>query len=573
MKKSIYTLAIAALSSSAFAQTLQDAITKTGNERYDAAAADLRALIAKDATKGEYYYYMGENYLRNGLLDKDPMMVDSANIFYSKGVEVNATNPLNYVGLGKVLLYKGNMNDAKAQFFKAGSVAQNKNAEVMRETAEAWLIMDTKNPDEALTQINNAIKLDPKNSENYILLGDAQLEKNPTDGSVPIKSYQQATTLNPKSAKGILREGKLYQRGRNYQLALDKYNAALAIEPNFGPAYREIAELYFLAGKNSKSIENWKKYLELNNSAFAHYRFMSALYKNKSYTESVQEFETVKKTNFQNPYLYRIAGMSYYEMGDKVDKDAYTKGLSALSDFFIKAGTNFKYLPTDYKYKGLLMMKTGKDSLGILELEKAAAMDTSLTGDMYSEIANAAYKGKKYDKAAVAYEKKIARSASSMNNNDWFNLGRAYYFPAVAKINEANALKDAKQKAAKEAEAKPLLVKADSAFSNLVRKNPNWAVAYQWRGRVNSLVDPKCESDVTKNMYEKTLSTLKPEEVSGASKSVAVESYEYLGYYYVTKKDKVKSDEMWNKVKELDPENAKAKAYFTPPKQQPVKPK
>jgi tetratricopeptide (TPR) repeat protein len=301
----------------------------------------------------------------------------------------------------------------------------------MRKIAEAWLITDNKNPDESILQSNNAIKLDAKNAENYILLGDGQLEKNPTDGSGPIKSYQQATTLNPKSARGILREGKLYQRGRNYQLALEKYKAAIGIDPNFAPAYRE------MAGQNSKSIENWKKYLELNNSPFAHYRFMSALYKNKQYPEAVAEYENLKKTNYKNVYMDRIAGMSYYEMGDKTDKEAYNKGLAVLNDFFSKAGANFKYLGSDYKYKGLLLMKTGKDSLGILEMEKAITIDTSLAGDVWSEIANAAYKAKKYDKAISYYDKKINKSVSSMNNTDWFNLGRAYYFPAVTKLNEA----------------------------------------------------------------------------------------------------------------------------------------
>jgi tetratricopeptide (TPR) repeat protein len=102
---------------------------------------------------------------------------------------------------------------------------------------------------------NSAIKLESKNPENYILLGDAQLEKNPSDGSAPVKSYQQASSLNPKSTKGILREGKLYQRGRNYQLALDYYKKAMGIDPSYAPAYREIAELYSLAGQPARGAE------------------------------------------------------------------------------------------------------------------------------------------------------------------------------------------------------------------------------------------------------------------------------------------------------------------------------
>src|ERR1700741_2359125 len=216
MKKVITISAGILLASTSFAQTLQDAMTKTDNERFAAAAADFRALIAKEPAKGENYFYYGENFLKKGDLD-------SANIFYQKGTEVNATYPLNYVGLGKVLWYKGNTSDAKAQFYKAATLGANKNAEVMRRTAEAYINAENKNLDEALNLLNAAIKIEPKNPENYILKGDALLEKNPTDGGAPIKEYSKATELNPKSAKGILRQGKLYQRGRNYQLALDLY--------------------------------------------------------------------------------------------------------------------------------------------------------------------------------------------------------------------------------------------------------------------------------------------------------------------------------------------------------------
>jgi tetratricopeptide (TPR) repeat protein len=346
MKKTIILSAIA-FTGILNAQTLQEAVVKTDNERFSAAASDFRALINKDAAKGENYFYFGENFFKKG-------DADSANIFYSKGAEANATYPLNYVGLGKVLLSKGNVADAKTQFYKAAALGANKNAELFRKIAEAWLATDSKNADEAILQINNAIKLEPKNAENYIILGDAQLEKNPTDGSGPIKSYKMATTLNPKSVKGILREGKLYQRGRNYQLALDKYKEAIAIDPTYAPAYREIAEVYSLYSQPAKAIENWKKYLELNNSDDARYRFMSALFSNKQYPEAITEYEGLKKQGFANLYLERLAGYSYTEVGNKVDTSSYTKGLKAINKFFEMAGPNFKYLYNDYKYKGLL---------------------------------------------------------------------------------------------------------------------------------------------------------------------------------------------------------------------------
>ncbi|MGZ4098380.1 MAG: hypothetical protein ACXVNM_05850, partial [Bacteroidia bacterium] len=142
-----------------------------------------------------------------------------------------------------------------------------------------------------------------------------------------------------------------------------------------------------------------------------------------------------------------------------------------------------------------------------------------------------------------------------------------YYYSAETIKNGVANIKDAKVKAQKEAEARPYYVKADTAFSYLVRLNPSWPTAYVWKGRANFSMDLKAETDLAKQQYEKVLSTVKPEEKTGTYKSNVVEALEYLGYYYVTHKDKAKADEMWNAVKEIDPANEKAKAYFNPPKQ------
>jgi tetratricopeptide (TPR) repeat protein len=563
MKKTILLSAIA-FTGLLNAQTLQEAVVKTDNERFSAAASDFRALINKDAAKGENYFYFGENFFKKG-------DADSANIFYLKGAEANATYPLNYVGLGKVLLSKGNVADAKTQFYKAAALGANKNAELFRKIAEAWLATDSKNADEAILQINNAIKLEPKNAENYIILGDAQLEKNPTDGSGPIKSYKMATTLNPKSVKGILREGKLYQRGRNYQLALDKYKEAIAIDPTYAPAYREIAEVYSLYSQPAKAIENWKKYLELNNSDDARYRFMSALFSNKQYPEAITEYEGLKKQGFSNLYLERLAGYSYTEVGNKVDTSSYTKGLKAMNKFFEMAGPSFKYLYNDYKYKGLLLARTGKDSLGVIEMEKAIALDPSASGEMNSEIANIYMKAKKYDKAIKAFERKMNGDTKNLNNNDYFSLGRAYYFSGGNIQRDAIAMKDVKAKDKKMAEALPFFVGSDSAFSKLTQLSPTWPVGFFWRGKANVQLDPTNEKGLAKPYFEKALTLVKPEEKSTPTyKNNVIEALEYLGGYSIgVAKDKAKADEYWKAVQELDPNNAKAKIYFNPPKQTP----
>jgi tetratricopeptide (TPR) repeat protein len=561
MKKTKFLFAAIALTGALNAQTLQEAIAKSQNERYEVAGSDFRALIAKEPNKGENYFFYGENFFNRGELD-------SANAQYQKGSEVNATSPLNYVGLGKVQLYKGKEADAKTLFYKATTLGGGKHTEVMRRIAEAYIEAELANPDEAINQLNQAIKLEPNNPRNYILMGDALLKKNPSDGGPAIKQYQKATDLNPKSALGTLSQGKLYQRGRNYNLAIDLYKKAIELDPTFAPGYRELAEVYGSAGQNAKAIEYWKKYLELNNSNYARRKYQNALVLNKQYQEGVTEYESLKTTGYSDLYLERLGGYGYYELGDKTDKDAYNKGLAAINKFFeiSSAFPGFKYLVNDYKYKGLLLWKTGKDSLAVVELEKGIAIDSVANCELWANVAGIWMKAKRYDKTIAAFEKKAA-CPKGLSATDNFDLGRANYYAGAAKWREASTIKDAKAKSAKEAEGTPFFIKADTAFQRLTIAKPEFPAGFFWRGKANVYIDPTSEKGLAKPHYEKAIAITKPEEKTGTYKTNMIEAYEYFGYYYLAiAKEKDKATEYFKLLQELDPTNEKAKSFFNPPK-------
>ena len=225
----------------------------------------------------------------------------------------------------------------------AVKATSSKNVNVLAEAAEALIKYKEKDLMTAQLYLDAAIKIEPKNAENYLLMGDALLEKNPTEGGPAIKQYDKFSELNPKSPKGILRAGKLYQRGRNYQLALDLYKKAQDLDPTYAPAYREKAELYNLAGQKANAVESYKKYLELNNSDEARIRYAGFLVINKQYAEAITESEKTQNAGSKDMYLDRYLGYSYAELGNKTDTAAYTKGLKAINRFFEKAGSNFKY--------------------------------------------------------------------------------------------------------------------------------------------------------------------------------------------------------------------------------------
>lgn len=255
--------------------------------------------------------------------------------------------------------------------------------------------------------------------------------------------------------------------------------------------------------------------------------------------------------------MHRILGYTYDDMGDKTDKDANTKGLNAINKFFeVTEGKNFKYIPDDYKHKGSLLAKSGKDSLGTAFILKAIALDSVKNCELYGDVARVNMKAKKWALAIFYYEKKATcANSKGLNGQENFELGRAYYSLAGGKIKEK-----------KDAEATPLFVKADTCFSRLTQASPTFAPGYFWRGKTNVQLDSKNDLWLAKPHFEKALSLVKPEERAlPTNKDNVIIACEYLGYYHVKMKDNAKAKEYWGIVQTLDANNEKAKAFFKSP--------
>ena len=523
MKKIAFTfLCIAFFEVAVLAQSLKDAIKQTTNEQFETADASFKAIIQREPSNGENYFYYGENYFKNDNMEM-------AKAMYQTGIDVNATHPLCYVGLGKILWYNKNEQEAKTNFYKATTLSGSKNGTVLMEIAEVYINAENKNIPEAMNLLNQAAKLEPKNAEVYILMGDAFLEQQ--NGGEAIKNYEKATELNKASAAATLRIGKLYSRAKNYNLALDFYKKAIEIDASFAPAYREKAEIYYRAGRYQDAVAEYKKFLELNNNLSAKIRYTGFLYQAKQYKDAITQGSEVFNKDSGNIYLYRYLGYSYYENAE------YPKGLSKMESFFSKAGKELKIIQQDYEYYGKLLAKNGKDSLGLIALTKAADMDTSKK-DLYSDIGAAYFKMKKYPELINSYNTKIAASVKP-SANDYFGLGRAYYFS-----------KD--------------FVNADSAFAKVIRSSPDYPAGYLWRGRVNSQQDPKNEKMLAKPYYEMYMSKVKPEDAEKNKKDL-VEANTFIGVYYMKNKDFSTAKTYFKKVIELDPSNENAKKFLASP--------
>lgn len=522
------------LAASLSAQTLQDAFKLTESEQYDAATVVYQQLISGKPNDASLYYYFSDNMI-------SAENTDSARILLNKGKSIDANNALLKIGEAKLLLNAIGINESRAaaqknpgdeelakrlkdaQLFTEQGIALineattgTKELAVLIEGAEAMIHYKNKELTKAKELLDRANGLDQKNIQIHLLFGDLYAEQN--NGTLAADYYNKAVDLNRTSARAIVSKGKLYKRSTNYDGAAQEFQNAITIDPNYAPAHRELGEAYFKLGKLDKAKEEYRRYLELSkNNCNARIRYSSFLYISKSYQEAVNELKQVEqRCDPNNITMLRIFTYCYYELKDTAN------GFKSVEKLF-KLLSEDARAAQDYEYYGKLLVATNKDSLGLVMLKKAYSIDPS-RADLLSEIASAYFKLKDYPNVIQFYNEKIA-GGKDVRVTDYFYLGQAYYY---------NRLFNA----------------ADSTLMKLNEISPKFARGWFWRAKVNTQLDTTSELGLAKPFYESFIGLLDSATMV-KSQPQLIESYSYLAYYYILKKDDAKALEFLRKKLEL----------------------
>jgi tetratricopeptide (TPR) repeat protein len=493
----------------AHSQDIQSALKLTRAERFVDAGAAFKVLLQNNPKDGDIYYYYGENYLQEYYSDTTnnsfKEMSDSAKILFTKGIEMDPANPMNYVGTGQIALMLKDMPKAQQNFSKAISLlpskankaivmAPEKQATVYIKLANAYIKSGIYDTAVVFSSLRTAEKLDNKNYDLYIVKGDAYIFML-NDGSKAILNYNIAQSLNPKSPFAKLRVGQLWMRARNYKDALTFYQEVVKIDSTFAPAYRELGYLLSRANRNDEAEMNYKKFLRLSGgNTTARIQYVNTLIELKNYNEAINQLNEVLKSDTTNNDLNRALAYSYYETGQ------FDKGLVYSKKFFSRAKPD-KIRATDYAYLGRLYAKTKQDSLAHGNLLKAFELDTSRS-ELISEAAMSMIKLKKYDKAIEDFKMKIALKKAVPN--DYYNLGKVYY-------NTKS------------------WGKVDTTLTYYSTVMPEHIQGYLWRARALVNIDTTSKLGLAKPVYEVMIEKARTDSVKNAKE--LMEAYSYLAYF------------------------------------------
>ncbi|WP_254070898.1 tetratricopeptide repeat protein [Pedobacter sp. L105] len=554
-KKAItLSLGLVVIGSASFAQNLNDAKKAIDAEQYAKATSMLKSLVSSQAGKGENYFSLGDVYLRN-------QYVDSAKAVFNKGIAADPKYALNYVGLGQAELAVKNDAAAKADFDKAIAAASKKDYLPYMYIGKAYVSKGyntTDKPDfaNALPMLQKADELDAsdKDPETFVALGDfyAAQKKN----SEALSNYLRALNINENLLRAKVQIGSMYKESRAFPESETQLKEVITADPNYGPAYREIAELYMqwanfepanFAAKSADAITNYKKYLDLTDKSFdARLRYAQFLYYAKDWKTLETETADLAKTYPNNQKSMVINRLQAYSAAENKNPES----LKMLNDFFAKTPDTSRLIAADYLYLGKAQLLANQDSLALISITKAVAKD-STNSEALEDVGKALYNNKKYAQAADVY-----KNAIKLNPNGKGSLTNFYYLGSSDYYNYGQAL------SANKNPDKKILVEADSAFAHINKVSPEFTLAYIFRGRIARLTDDQTNpKGLLVPYYEQYLDlvTVKKPDLgaSPAEKKNQVEAYTNLGFYY-SPTDKAKATDLFNKALAIDPANANA---------------
>ena len=536
---SILLLLIATLTN---AQDIELAKKAIDAEQYEKAKAILKTVLQSKPGNGKATFFLGNVYLKQNI-------EDSAKIYFQKGLTASENAKWNNIGLGQMDLNNGNAMAAQANFDLVTKDLKKKDIEEYFYIAKAYMNADKPDYKTALTYLNKAKAINPTDATIQLGLGDAFYgDKNQNESYA---AYRNAFQTDASLIRAKMQLGVLLKGAKSYTEAVKAYDNVIAIDANYGPVYRELAETYYYWGNNEpkkyneyiqKALSYYEKYMSLTDySLTSRMRHADFLILAKDYKALEVEANKMKELDKVNPRILRYLGYSAYENGNT------DVAIKSLEDFI--GNTNNKIIARDFLYLGLAKLKKSNNvetktvdqimfDAGVADIKKSVDMEITMTNDL-SEVGKKFYEQKLFKQASAIYEIATSNATSKNYLLDNFYLGNSLYYN--------NTRKDV-------VKPDPIeLQKADAAFGKVIEASPTTQDAYIFRARTNRLLE---NEEMIIKYYEEYLKvvTEKGEEEVTKNKAKFIESYNNIAASYANT-DKAKAKEYFNKTLVLDPTN------------------
>lgn len=544
MKKTIiYVIVLLFSSFIGRAQDINQAKTAIDAEQYEKAKTILESITKLKPTDGYAKFLLGKVCLLEGNYPE-------AKKHFDVGISCSSKANFNFIGLGLLALDNGDIAVAESNFDLAVKNIGKRNLEERVYIGKAYTYSDHPNYKKAIEILTNSRLIDPANTNVLLALGDVyKFDKKQNEA---YDCYREAFRLDNTLLRAKMGLGTLIKNAHNFQVAIALFDEIIALNPNYGPVYRELAETQYLWAVNdaadynehiAKGLGYYEKYMSLTDySLESRMRHADFLVLAKDYKALEAEANEMIKIDKVNPRIFRYLGYSAYYNTN------YDTAISSLSSYV--SNSSYKSIARDYYYIGAAKMCKALTlnpidyqliDNGIADLKKSYEMSAAITSEL-PELAKKLYDKKIYGAAASVYEIAILNPETKSFLMDNFFFASSVYW-------SYNGIENLTPKQIEQ------LTKAEASLDKVIAASPSTQDAYLFKARIqiflkNDVLAAKNYEDFITTVYKKDPKDL----TTKGMKAKLVEAFNNMAIIYAAT-DTVKAKESFNKTLSIDPAN------------------
>jgi tetratricopeptide (TPR) repeat protein len=525
MKKIILSSVLVFCVSIVFAQSTEQGKQELYYQKYQTAAKTFEAVLQQKPDDGEALYGLAYAYLHNGKLEKAKQQIQQAPASVQN-------NPFYQAARGYVLLSEGKKDSAALYFTQALNETKEKDADVLSAIAQAEIEAKDGNANYAIELLDKAIKRDKRNAHLYVWKGNAYRKLD--NGTEAFKAYQDALEKDDKIAAASYQLGNIFVTQKNEDVYLKHFQKAIDDDKNYAPAYYGLYIHHFYKDP-AKAMAYFRQYVSLTDASIENdYAYTDLLYLNKQYKEAIAEADKIKlkEADSLQARIYKLLAYSTAGLGDTA------KAIGFMQQYFSQEEDS-NFVVKDFESMGNYFRATDNNDSAIVYLQKAAEMekDPAAQFSYYKTLAGLAHELKNYS-AEAKWLGKYYNGNKKASNVDQFNWAIAHY-----RAEE--------------------YAQADSVFGTYVKEHPEQGFGYYWQARSNAMMDKEMTQGLAVPYYQKLTEVMQNDTANASYKKWMVEAYGYIAAYNAnTKKDYPMAISFFQKLLEVDPQNADAQKYI-----------
>ncbi len=213
--------------------------------------------------------------------------------YYTRALKINPDHTISMNNMGNTLLAAKKYKNASDYYQKVLKITPD-DAKTHNNLAITFIFMKKFN--EAKYHFNEALRIDPENIVAKTSLNKINRKTNNQLGLIQKKLQQE-----PDNAVLHYQTGNIYKKNKDYEQAKTEYQTAVSLDPKFTDALYNLAIVYAVCKENLKSIETFKRILEISPDNSAVCYNISCMYsKQQNKEEAVKWLKKAVDSGYDN---------------------------------------------------------------------------------------------------------------------------------------------------------------------------------------------------------------------------------------------------------------------------------